>query len=143
MKQIRQLHQHLSVNKQTHTNCGIDYFCRMNIITHQTSKGKIAEVIATEILITNAEDALQLMMDLYYQDFIKIIVHEKNITPDFFDLKTGVAGEILQKVSTYRMHLAIIGDFSAYESKSLRDFIYESNKGRQVNFLASTEAAIL
>jgi len=48
----------------------------------------------------------------------------------------------LQKFSTYRVRLAIIGDFSKYTSKSLRDFIYESNKGKHICFVANTEDAI-
>jgi hypothetical protein len=100
------------------------------------------EVSAEEILINNAEEALQLMVDLYYQDYDKVILHEKNITPGFFDLKSGIAGEILQKFSTYQVRLAIIGDFDKYPGKSLKDFIYESNKGKQVNFLGSVELAI-
>ena len=34
------------------------------------------------------------------------------------------------------MKLAIIGDFSGYTSKPLRDFIYESNNGNQVFFVS-------
>ena len=114
----------------------------MTIEVHQNGTTKIAEVIAEEVLISNPEEGLQLMADLYYQEFDKLIIREKNISPDFFDLKTGLAGEILQKFSNYRVQLAIIGDFSKYSSKSLEDFIYESNKGRQVNFLGSLEQAI-
>lgn len=114
----------------------------MNIAVHQTGNTRIAEVVSEEILINNPEDGLQLMVDISYQDFSKIIIHEKNITPDFFDLKTGIAGEVLQKFSTYRVQLAIIGDFTKYPGKSLKDFIYESNKGRQVNFLDSLELAV-
>lgn len=109
----------------------------MNIEIHQAGDEKIAEVISDEILIKNAEDGLQIMIDLYYQDFDKIIIHENNITPDFFDLKTGIAGELLQKFSNYRLRLVIVGDFAKYDSNSLRDFIYESNKGKQINFLAT------
>jgi len=109
----------------------------MNIEIHQVGDEKIAEVVSDEILIKNAEDGLQIMIDLYYQDFDKIIIHENNITPDFFDLKTGIAGELLQKFSNYRLRLVIVGDFSKYDSSSLRDFIYESNKGKQINFLAT------
>lgn len=103
---------------------------------------KIAEVIADEILVNTPEDALQLMVDLYYQDFDRIILHERNITPDFFELRTGIAGEVLQKFSNYRLRLAIVGDFSKYPGKSIKDFIYESNNGRLVNFLASTGQAL-
>lgn len=107
----------------------------MTIETHHTGNTKTAEVLSEEILISNPEDGLQLMGDLYYQGFDKIILHEKNISPDFFDLKTGIAGEILQKFSNYRVPLVIVGDFSKYGGKSIRDFIFESNNGRQVNFL--------
>jgi hypothetical protein len=69
-------------------------------------------------------------------------VHEKNIHPDFFDLKTKIAGEILQKFSTYRVRLVIVGNFLNYESKSLKDFIFESNKGKAVNFLSTLEEAL-
>ncbi len=40
------------------------------------------------------------------------------------------------------MKLAIVGDFSDLSSKSLRDFIYESNKQGRVNFAASVEDAL-
>ena len=109
----------------------------MIIKTHETGAVKAAEVISENILINNPEEGLQLLVDLYYQGFDKIVINEKNITPDFFDLKTGIAGEILQKVSNYRMQLVITGEFSKYPGQSIKDFIYESNKGKQVNFLTS------
>jgi len=114
----------------------------MEIKTHQVNNNLIAEVISEEIVIKTPADGLQLLVDLYYQDFDKIIIHEKNITPDFFDLKTGIAGEVLQKFSNYRVRLVIIGEFINYQGKSIKDFIYESNNGRQVNFLDSLEEAI-
>lgn len=113
----------------------------MNIVTHEQGEIKIAEVISDQVLIGNVEEGLQLMGDLYYQGFDRIIIHETNLTPDFFDLKTRIAGEILQKFSNYRIRLAIIGEFSKYPGKSIRDFIYESNNGKTVNFLPTVEAA--
>lgn len=114
----------------------------MNIQIHQHNETNIAEVTSDKILIQSPEDGLQLMVDLYYQGYGEMILHEQNITPGFFDLKTGIAGEILQKFATYRVRLVIVGDFARYESKSLRDFIFESNKGRQINFLPSVEEAV-
>ncbi|WP_149525311.1 DUF4180 domain-containing protein [Sphingobacterium hotanense] len=114
----------------------------MTIETHHTNSLKIAEIISDEIILRSVEDGLDLLGDLYYQGFDKILIHEKNITPDFFDLKTKIAGEILQKFAQYRMLLIIIGDFSKCETQSLTDFIYESNKGRQINFVGSLSEAI-
>ncbi|MFA6150563.1 MAG: DUF4180 domain-containing protein [Chitinophagaceae bacterium] len=115
----------------------------MKIEAHRINNTKIAEVSSDETIISTTEDALDLLGNLYYQDFDRIVLHEKNITPDFFDLKNGIAGEILQKFSTYRVRLAIVGDFSKYTNKSLNDFIYESNKSRHINFVNSTTEALI
>lgn len=114
----------------------------MKIEAHKIKGSNIAEIISDEVLIKTTEDGLDLMGNMYYQGFDKIIVQEKNITPNFFDLKSGIAGEILQKFSNYRIQLAIVGDFEKYTSKSLQDFIRESNKGKLVNFVGSTELAL-
>lgn len=114
----------------------------MHIESHTINNIQIAEIISDQAVIQTAEDGLDLLGNAYYQGFDRIIVHEKNITPAFFDLKNGLAGEILQKFSNYRIRLAIVGDFSAHTSKSITDFIYESNNGKQVNFLANREEAL-
>ena len=114
----------------------------MLIETHHSNNTKIAEVISEVIIINKIEDGIDLMGNLYYQGFDKIIIHEKNITPDFFDLKNGMAGEILQKFSTYRVRLAIVGNFAKYPGKSLNHFILESNKGRHINFVATLAEAV-
>lgn len=107
----------------------------MEIKTDQTNNLTIAEIISQNIIITTVEDGTDLVGNLYYQGFDKVVLYEKNITPSFFDLKTRMAGEILQKFSNYKIRLAIVGDFDKYESKSLNDFIFESNKGNTVNFV--------
>lgn len=114
----------------------------MNIQSHSINDIEIAEIISDQVIIQNAEDALDLLGNIYYQGFDRMMIYQKNITPDFFDLKNKMAGEILQKFSTYRVRLAIIGDFSEFTSKSLKDFIYESNKGKHVNFVASVKDAL-
>lgn len=57
-------------------------------------------------------------------------------------MSTRIAGEILQKFITYQFKLAIVGDFSGYTSKPLKEFIYESNKGKEIFFVSSEEDAI-
>ena len=114
----------------------------MTIITHQNNHTKIAEVIAENTVIGSIEDGLDVLGDLYYQGFDAIILYEKNITPLFFDLKNRMAGEILQKFSNYRMRLSIIGDYGKYGSKSVQDFIFESNKTGHVTFVNTLQEAL-
>ena len=71
-----------------------------------------------------------------------IIIHKSLISEDFFDLKTRLAGDILQKFINYKVKFAIVGDFSMYTSKSLKDFIYECNKGKDIFYLATEQQAI-
>ena len=114
----------------------------MKIESHIINDTKIAEIVSDTLVIKTSEDGLDLLGNLYYQDFDKIVIQEKNITPDFFDLQNGMAGEILQKFSNYRVRLAIVGDFTPYSRKSIKDFIYESNKKGQINFVNTTTEAL-
>ncbi|MDR0368322.1 MAG: DUF4180 domain-containing protein [Bacteroidales bacterium] len=114
----------------------------MEVKTHHGDKTKIAEIVSDTVCIKTVEDGLNLLGNLYYQGFDKIIIRTKNLTPDFFDLKTGIAGEILQKFSTYNIPLAVVGDFSGYASKSVKCFMIESNKNRHINFVESVEKAL-
>jgi hypothetical protein len=114
----------------------------MNIKIHESVNGKIAEIISDGIAIKDVDDALDLMAESRYLDAGKIIIHENQITPLFFDLKTRLAGEILQKFSNYRMQLALIGGFSKYKSKSLQDFIRECNKGNMIFFTENRDEAL-
>ena len=111
----------------------------MEIKIHTIDNRKIAEIISDDIVLQTVEDALDLIGNMSYQGFDKLIIHEENMISDFFVLKNKIAGNILQKFSQYSMPLAIIGDFEKYESKSLNDFIFESNKGRQINFVTTIE----
>jgi hypothetical protein len=115
----------------------------MNPVIHISGSeyNEIAEIISEEIEIRNTQDALDIMANCMYRGAEKIILHEKNITPGFFDLKTGIAGDILQKFSNYRIRLAIVGNFSKFTSKSLDDFIFESNKHGHINFVNSISEA--
>lgn len=49
----------------------------------------------------------------------------------------------MQKFVNYGYQLAIIGDFSAYTSKALRDYMYECNSGRHLFFVADAAEASL
>jgi hypothetical protein len=82
------------------------------------------------------------MEELFASGASKIILHQENIAPEFFQLRTGLAGAFLQKFVTYQVPIAIVGDFKDVASDSLKAFIYESNRGRQVFFLESVEAAL-
>lgn len=101
-------------------------------------------VIASEDkIITDVQSALDMAVSVIYETGVdRIIINKDNVTNDFFVLSTGVAGEVLQKFINYHIKIAIYGDYSGYTSKPLKDFIYESNNGKDAFFVATKEEAI-
>lgn len=103
----------------------------------------IAELLSDEMLITDVQSALDLVMTVIYEtDADRILLDKKNVAEEFFILSSGLAGEILQKFMNYKVKAAFYGDYSRYTSKPLKDFIYESNKGSDFFFAGSREEAI-
>jgi hypothetical protein len=99
----------------------------------------IIEIESDDACVTNATGILELLFDAQAS---ALIVRKECVNPDFFKLSTGIAGEILQKFSNYKRKLGVVGDFSHIQSKPLRDFIFESNKTKQVVFVGSVKEAV-
>ena len=103
----------------------------------------VAVIHSDEHLITEVQSALDLIMSVKYETGCKnIAVNKEAIVDDFFILSTCMAGEILQKFINYGVKFAIYGDFSQYTSKPLRDFMYESNRGKDIFFQPSVSRAV-
>ena len=102
----------------------------------------IAEISGEGVALQSAQDVLDLFGSFYPDHFDGLILYAANLPPEFFQLRTRLAGEILQKFVNYGVKLAIVGDFSGYDSKALADFIYESNKGRHFFFVGTREEAL-
>ena len=103
----------------------------------------IVYIESKDILISDSQSALDLMMTVEYETDCSRIVLDKNaICEEFFRLSSGIAGEVLQKFINYHIKLAIVGDFSKYTSKPLHDFIYECNKGNDIFFVGNLDQAI-
>ena len=115
----------------------------MQIESIQENGVQIAVVTGEEKLITDTASALELALSARYETGADRIAIDKSvIAEEFFILSTGMAGEILQKFINYHIKAAIWGDYARYTSKPLRDFIYESNHGRDFFFVETKEEAV-
>ena len=87
--------------------------------------------------IASGQDALDLIGEAWAVQAEVVAVPAGRLAPAFFDLRSGLAGEFVQKLVNYRLRLAILGDISAHvgASDALRDFVRESNRGGHVWFL--------
>lgn len=88
--------------------------------------------------LASEREAVELINEAFQTGVEWILVPVERLEEKFFYLKTGMAGQIIQKFVTYRRRLVILGDISKYvdQSRSFKDFVYEANRGKEVWFLA-------
>ena len=115
----------------------------MNITKIERNGVFIAQIESGEELVRDVQSALDLMATVRYEtNADRMILPKAALSERFFVLSSRLAGDILQKFVNYQFKVAIVGDFSSYTSKPLRDFIYESNNGSHVFFVSTEEEAI-
>lgn len=115
------------------------YCCSLAGMTHlEKFHGVPVLVCATEGAAVGGErDALDLIGDAGYQGAQWVVVPAERFADDFFQLRTRVAGHVVQKFAQYGVGLVVLGDISRHleVSSALEDFVRESNGGRQLWFL--------
>jgi Domain of unknown function (DUF4180) len=91
-------------------------------------------------LIAGPQDALDVIGGAFSRADV-VAVPVDRFDARFFTLRTGLAGEIMQKFVNYRVRLAVVGDISAHvaASTALRDLVVESNRGSHVWFVADLD----
>jgi len=70
-----------------------------------------------------------------------LVIDEKNLSPDFFDLKTGLAGQVLQKFVSYRTKLAVIVRDPASYGARFSELTYEHRIHPTVRFFSAEQPA--
>ena len=95
----------------------------------------VGELIGTE------RQAVDLIADAHGRGAELLVLPAERLAGEFFQLRTGVAGTIVQKFVTYQLRLAILGDISRYvtRSETFASFVAETNRGRQLWFVDDTE----
>lgn len=86
--------------------------------------------------IDSPQRALDLIGEAMFAGATMIALPVRRLGAAFFQLRTGLAGEIAQKAVNYRLKLAVIGDISEHlaASSALRDWVREANRGREIWF---------
>jgi Domain of unknown function (DUF4180) len=87
-------------------------------------------------LVADAEGASRLIEDAMGHRASVIVVPVSRLDASFFQLRSGLAGEVLQKALNYGFKFAVVGDIAAHvaASDALRDFVVESNRGHDILF---------
>ena len=93
-------------------------------------------------VVRDAKGARGLIEEALSEHATLIVVPVARLDNAFFHLRSGLAGEVLQKAANYRLKVAVLGDISAViaASDALRDFVVESNRGDSIFFVPDLPA---
>lgn len=70
-----------------------------------------------------------------------VLIHRDALPAAFFDLRSGLAGELAQRLALYRLRAAlVVPDLSAQPARFV-EYARESNRGTQVRFFDSRAEA--
>ena len=102
---------------------------------------RILECAPAGAKLHSERDALDLISAALEHQAAMIMIPAERLDEDFFRLKTGVAGALLQKFVNYRIRAVVVGDISKFtdDSDALRDLVRESNRGSQFWFVADRD----
>ena len=92
-------------------------------------------------ILTRTQDLLDLIQGAFAQKATVLVVPVPRLDQAFFQLRSGLAGEFVQKVVNYQLKLVVVGDISAHVAASgaLRDFVREANRGQTIFFVSHLE----
>ncbi len=93
-------------------------------------------------IIEDIGDFLDFIGNAGYSGVRSVLINSEHLTEDFFDLKSGVAGEYLQKLSNYALRAAILLDESHLEHPRFREMVFEANRSGSISYFKDKDAAI-
>ena len=70
-----------------------------------------------------------------------LILHESDLASGFFDLRTGLLGELFQKCTNYGLRLAVVVLEPARHGERFSELVHEHRTHKMIRFFASTDEA--
>jgi hypothetical protein len=72
----------------------------------------------------------------------RLLMDEDALPPEFFDLSTRLAGDLVQRLTQYEIRMAGVVPDPSVHSKPFQDFAREANTGRWFRFFPDRARAV-
>jgi hypothetical protein len=113
----------------------------MNVATYDLHGVPAAEMQSEGIIIRTARDAAELTKELTRRGIKKLILHERNLCPEFWQPSNGIADGVLKHFADSSISLALVGTFDRRKAATLTALIQEKDLENQVSLSDSLETA--
>jgi len=93
-------------------------------------------------LISGEPEALDLVGACGGELVDTVLIYSDNLPPEFFELKSGLAGRIMLKFSNYRIRVAAVIPNDQISQGHFEEMVSETNRGNQFRVFPTREAAM-
>ncbi|MFX4262476.1 DUF4180 domain-containing protein [Pelotomaculum propionicicum] len=114
---------------------------KMNYTVIEKNTKKYVECFSAEKPVHSEQEALDLIAACGENDTNLLMIHAEALSDDFFKLRTGLAGMVLQKFINYRVRTAVVLQGELKFAGKFKEFIAEANKGKDFRVFNSTVEA--
>lgn len=132
---VQQIRKQLGERKQKEEKAAMNY----TIVDHGGSK--YIEVLAAEPRLGTEQDAVDLVAVCMEHESRYILLHSEALSEDFFKLRTGVAGHMIQKWINYRVKAAAVAPKALIHQGRFKEMALEANKSHHFGVFESREDA--
>lgn len=109
------------------------------VITH--NQNKYISCSTENNSITTVQDILDLVAACGENETFLVMLFAENFTPDFYNLRTGLAGDILQKFVNYHIKTAAILPPEKVGQGKFYEMVLEANRGTSFHVFNDRENA--
>lgn len=102
---------------------------KMNYKVIEKNNKKYIECVSAETPLSTEQDALDLIAACVENDTYMLMIHAEALSEDFFKLKTGLAGKVLQKFVNYHVKTAAIITSELTIKGNFKEVLAEANRG--------------
>ncbi len=115
----------------------------MQTVLHDINGRFVLEIIRwSPGVIASERDAVDLVGLCGENATDRLLLHAEALSPDFFDLSTRLAGEILLKFSNYSIRAALVANEEQTSHGKFPDFMLETNRGSDFRVFAAPGSAL-
>lgn len=115
----------------------------MNLSVVDENNQKVIEGVPEDAPMTSVRDIDRVIEACYSEDASAALLYATNLTPAFFDLSSGEAGEILQKLRNYHIRLAVVcAPGSVVFTKRFSELILDERRGTDFGVFETRSAAL-
>jgi PadR family transcriptional regulator AphA len=118
---IQKVRREICLDKGKETN-------QMQVQVIEKAKGRYIQCISAKTPLSSEQDAVELLAICGENDTNHLIINAEALSDDFFKLRTGVAGQMLQKFINYHVQIAVMITNESMITGKFKEMVAESNK---------------